>query len=374
MQATLTEEQETTRVHTAAPGPRSELLRRARGTLLLALTAFVAAQIGLGVFIEECRPELRDPIFEIKYRQLSRLLQRHHGHAAPVVFLGSSMSANGMKAQLAEAPLTASLGRPVVSYNLATNGGGPITHLVYVQRLLRRGVRPEMVVLEVSPLLLSPGQASMDFRRFPADVLERQDLEVLERYNDQLDLRDEWWQSQIVPAYGHRLMILNQLVPTFVPFNEQIEVWPDVDDHGWRGREALSPEEHNAALMQIGIQLKDRLANFKIDDVPLKGLRELTDLLAKERIQTVLVVMPEGPFLRSLYARGSTAPVMAEFAALGRQHGFVLIDAHTWYGEDSFVDSYHLHEEAADGFTERLVREALVPALRPRGGVASSGR
>jgi hypothetical protein len=301
-------------------------------------------------------------------------LQQHPQPPAPVVFLGSSMSANGMKAELAEAPLTASLGRSVVSYNLATNGGGPITHLVYVQRLLRRGVRPELVVLEVSPLLFCPGQASLDIRRFPAEVLEHQDLDIIERHGNQPDLRDEWWKSQLVPAYGHRLMILNQSARVLVPFNDQIDLWADVDEHGWRGRKALAPEMHGVALTQIEFQLKDKLAKFTIDEAPLKGLRELTDLLAKERIKAVLVVMPAGPFLRSLYAPGSTAPVMAEFAAVSRQHGFTLIDAQEWYDESSFVDSYHLHDEAADGFTQRLVREVLAPAVGSHGGVASRGR
>jgi hypothetical protein len=340
----------------------------------LALAAFVATQVGVGLFIEGYKPELRDPIFEIKYRQLARLLQQHPQPPAAVVFLGSSMSANGMKAEIAEAPLTASLGRPVVSYNLATNGGGPITHLVYMQRLLRRNVRPELVVLEVSPLLFSPGQVSMDLRRFSADVLERQDLDILERHSDQPALRDEWWQSHLVPAYGHRLMILNQSARTLVPFHEQIELWPDVDDHGWRGRPAPSPEEHRVNMTLIEYQLKKRLADFKVDEVPLHGLRELSELLATERIKTVVVMMPEGPHLRSLYAPGSTVPVLAEFAALSGQHGFMLIDAHAWYDEGSFVDSYHLHEEAADAFTQRLVREALVPMVGPGRGVAASGK
>src|SRR5262245_43927180 len=231
--------------------PRRDLLRRARGTLLLGLAVFALTQVGLRVFIDECKPELRDPIFEIKYRQLAQLRSQHADPPATVVFLGSSMSANGMKAGDAEAPLASSLGRPVVSYNLATNGGGPITHLVYVERLLRRGLRPEMVVLEVSPLLFCKGQASMDILRFPPEVLEHDDVGIMERYGSQPDLRDEWWKARAVPAYGHRLMILNQSARLLVPFSEQIELWPDVDAHGWRGRKPLSPDMHAVAMRQI---------------------------------------------------------------------------------------------------------------------------
>jgi Protein of unknown function (DUF1574) len=374
MQATLTKAQETPSARAPAPDGKTALLRRARGTLLLALGAFVLSQVGLRVFIDEVKPELRDPTFEIKYRQLARLLEQYPQPPAAVVFLGSSMSANGMKAEIVEAPLTAALGRPVVGYNLATNGGGPITHLVYMQRLLRRGVRPELVVLEVSPLLFAPGQASMDFLRFPADVLERADIDILERHRDLPELRDEWWKARLFPAYGHRLMILNQSARILVPFEEQIELWRDVDEHGWRGRTALPPEEHERALAHTRLVHKERLAKFKIDELPLNGLRELAALLAQEGIKTVLVVMPTGPFMCSLYVPGSTAPVMAEFAALSQQHGFALIDARDWYDEGSFLDSYHLHKDAAHEFTQRLVREALVPAAGSHRGVASRGR
>lgn len=372
MQATLASQEKTARAALVAvtTSRKARFYRRACGTLLLALAAFVAAQLGLRVFINEVKPELRDPIFEIKYRQFARLVKKQPQPPATAVFLGSSMSANGMKAGVAEAPLAEALGRPVAGYNLATNGGGPITHLVYVERLLRRGVRPDLVVLEVSPLLFIPGQALMDIRRFPADVLERQDLDILERHSNQPDLREEWWKSQLVPAYGHRLMILNQSAYVLVPFNDRIELWRDVDEHGWRGRKRLSPQKHDIAMTEIENQLKAKLAKFTADEAPLKGLRELAGLLAQERIKTVLVVMPSGPFLRSMYAPGSTVPVMAEFAALSRQHAFPLIDAHEWYSEDSFVDSYHLHADAAHVFTERLAREGLVPAIQAGGSGA----
>jgi hypothetical protein len=184
----------------------------------------------------------------------------------------------------------------------------------------------------------------------------------MERYGGQSDLRDEWWKSRMVPAYGHRLMILNQSARLLVPFSEQIELWPDVDAHGWRGRKPLAPAMHAVALKEIELQLKEKLQKFETDAAPRQGLRELAEVLAKERIRTVMVVMPEGPFLRSLYAPNAAAPMREEFRSLCRHHGFTLIDAHDWYDESRFVDSYHLHEHAAQEFTDRLVREALTSA------------
>jgi hypothetical protein len=315
----------------------------------------------MGTLIEGWRPELRDPSFEIKYRQLTRLLRQHQQPPATVIFMGSSMTANGVNAAIVEEPLASTLGRPVVAYNLAINGNGPLSHLVHMQRLLRRGIRPDVVVIELTPLICEVGQGRLDVRRFPAEVLEHPELDTLERYADQPALRTEWWQSHLVPVHGHRSMILNQSARVFVPFDERVELWTDADAHGWRGRPVPSPQEHRQILQEIERQFKTRLASYKMSEAPLKALRELTDLLAKERIVAVLVMMPEGPLMRSFHDPESLAAALKEFTALSRQHGFPLIHAHDWFDEGEFRDSYHLHEVGATEFTQRLVPVILGP-------------
>jgi hypothetical protein len=362
MQATL--ERQQAGAHSAIPSHRG-LRARTRGAVLLGLVGFVLLQAGMGTLVE-CRPELRDPNFEIKYRQLVKLLSQHPQPPATVVFFGSSMSANGMKAGVVEEPAAAALGRPVASYNLATNGAGPVTHLVHLQRLLRRGIRPDLVVLEASPLGFEAGQNALDIQRLPAHILEYADLDTIERHASQPDLREEWWKSQLVPTYGHRLMLLNQSVRILVPNCDQIELWTDVDEHGWRPRPVPAPEQHQYALSQIDLQFRGRLAAYRADEAPLQALREVTDLLAQERIATVVVLMPAGPLMRSFAPPEGMAPVLAELDALSKKPGFHVVNAHEWYDESMFVDSYHLHQDGAQVFTERLAREAIAPALQAR--------
>jgi hypothetical protein len=342
---------------------RDRLQARARSGIIFGLALFVLLQLGLGALVEGWRPELRDPTFEIKYRQLARLLSKHKQPPATVVFLGSSMTASGVDAGKLEEPLAASLGRPVVSYNLGINGNGPLSHLIHMERLLRRGLRPDVVCIEISPLMCDAGQSRLDIERFPANVLERHDLETLERFADPPDLRTEWWQSHLVPIHGHRGMILNQSARALVPFNERVELWSDVDGHGWRPRPVPLPEEHRHFLAEVESEFKARWVRHKVDPVPLAALRDLTALLAKERIMALLVIMPEGPMMRSLYISELAAPVMDEFAKIARQQGFPLIHARDWLDEDMFRDSYHLHADGAKAFTERLLREALTPTI-----------
>src|SRR5262249_28651094 len=93
--------------------PRHRLRARAATAILSGFALFVGLQLGAAVVIEEW-PELRDPVFEIKYRRLTRLLCEHSPPPATVVFLGSSMSANGIKADMIDEPLSKTLGRPAI--------------------------------------------------------------------------------------------------------------------------------------------------------------------------------------------------------------------------------------------------------------------
>jgi hypothetical protein len=312
--------------------------------------------------IEGCWPELRDPTFEIKVRQLTRLRRQHPQPPATIVFLGSSMTANGVNAAMIETPLADNLGRPVVAYNLGINGNGPLAHLVHVQRLLRRGIRPDLVFVEVGPLMCDIAEARNDLARFPGNRLEHGDLAILDRHAASPDLHAEWWQAHLVPIHGHRVMMLNQSARVLVPYNERVELWADADTHGWRSRPIPPPAEHRAILLGIEKEFTERFGRLKMNEDSVNALRELTELLAREQIAAVLVSMPEGPLMRSLCKPAAIQPVMSEFAAIGRKHGFPLIQARAWFGEEAFRDSYHLHEAGACAFTERLLREMTSPS------------
>ena len=118
------------------------LQRHGRGAILWGLAGFVLLQIGLRVLIDFPYPVLRDPRFETKARQLEDLVRRAPGHPFTVITLGSSVTYHAYHAKLLEEVLAAEGGRPCVVYNMAEGGAGPLTHLLFVQRLLEKGIRP----------------------------------------------------------------------------------------------------------------------------------------------------------------------------------------------------------------------------------------
>ena len=95
----------------------------------------------------------------------------------------------------------------------------------------------------------------------------------------------------------------------------------------------------------------------------MQALSELLSLAQEERIATALVLMPEGPVLRSCYPPQTWQRVHASLEGLGRQFGYPLINAREWVAEEDFSDSHHLLPSGATLFTERLGRELVLPAL-----------
>jgi hypothetical protein len=353
------------------PRPRGRNCRdraagRACRAVLWGAALFAISQFVLRIGIERVRPELRDPTFEIKFRALSRLRNKSPQPPATVLFLGSSMTAHGMKAGMVDEPLSAALGRPAIGFNMATSAAGPLTHLLYVQRLLRRGVRPDMIVLEASPLLYDYPKACSDLCRFPPETLGSGDLETVRRYSSDPDLVDDWRQAFLVPTYGHRLTILTQSAVAFVPFNDRLELWRDMDTHGWRMLSQHTAEKHQEVLADVKKHFTERLERYAVaraDRVDLAALRELSALLVRERIATTMVEMPEGPLLRKLYRPEGLAEILSEFRTIAEEHGFQRIEAREDLDEDMFTDSYHLAAEGAEKLTARVLREAILPRM-----------
>jgi hypothetical protein len=344
---------------------RSEMQAKARSVVLGAAALFVLAQVGLRGVIEEARPELRDPTFEIKCRRFAALKSQVNPAPASVLFMGSSMTVFGANAAAVDGPASLALGRPVVAYNLGVAGSGPFTQLLFLQRLLRRGAKPDFVVLELSGLCFSHEDPFGEMKHFPGQMLSRHDLDTVTRYSSNPDeVYRDWLAAYLVPVHGHRLTIVSQTAHVFVPWNDRLELWDNLDDHGWRRMATPSPDEHARVLTNVKKTFEPQIAQYQVGQSQRRALRELSGLLEKERIPTILVWMPEGPLMRSFYSSEAAQSLQSEFERASKEHGFPLVNARGWLEEDAFWDSVHMTEAGGSAFTERLVREAIVPWLQ----------
>src|SRR5690606_1005741 len=99
------------------------------------------------------------------------------------------------------------------------------------------------------------------------------------------------------------------------------------------------------------------------------GARALADLLALCRehdIPVTLVLMPESAGFRALYPPATTGRLYGFLNGLCAEYGCGLVNARAWLPDTAFTDGHHMLEPGAEAFSDRLLREAILPSLRAR--------
>jgi hypothetical protein len=342
----------------------SALQRHGRATLLYAVAALVLVQAGLRLGIDWCWPELRDPTFEIKAQRLARLIARCPRPPVTILMVGSSVTSNLFKAKDLEVLLARQLDRPAVVLNMSSHGAGPLTELVWTRRLLERGIRPDLLCIEVSPFLYNYPDAPVDAKHFPASMLSQSDLGVVQRYSAAADLRRTWGLDCWLPAYRHRLTMLNYLAHPLVPCEDQIPTWGGaIDDRFWAALPPRQPDDLRQHLHQVKAQFGPELKRFAPGPSSLQAFEELLQLLHREGIRATVVLTPQGRTMRSLYPAEALQRFVTRLSQLTRQYDGAFLNAFDWLEEDKFGDSIHATVAGAELFSTRLAGEVLLPEL-----------
>src|ERR1043166_3530869 len=149
------------------------LRRHSRAAVFWALAVLVVGQLVLRYGIDHFWPALRDPSFEIKASRFEQVIAESPQKPVTVMMVGSSVSRNLFKAQYLEDELARELGQPAVVMNMSCLGAGPLTELVWTRRLIDRGIRPDVVCIEVTPFQFNKQGAPVDAPRFPDHILDR---------------------------------------------------------------------------------------------------------------------------------------------------------------------------------------------------------
>lgn len=340
--------------------------RSARAALLWGLGAFAALQLGLTAAIETCMQEFRDPYYAYRAARLARRV-RGAGRPLTAVFLGSSRVQDGFMASRLERWLSARLGRPVVVFNFGIPGAGPITNRLGFERLLARGMRPDLLFVEVWPVSLAQVPAEpAEGGHLHADRLWLNELPLLGDYRFALSQRyREWWRAFLAPSYGHRIALLSRLWPGLLSPYVRLDWARRVDDSGWQEPliTTFSPEERQRRVEADRLVQGPVLGTLRLGEPSCRAQRDLLRRCRDEGIPTLLVWMPESAPYRSWYSPAARHRLRDFLDGLRRQYGTPLIDARTWVADDGFFDGQHLTRAGAEAFTDRFGREILLPAL-----------
>ncbi len=119
------------------------LTRTSRADVLWSLALFLASQLGLAIAIEGWLPELRDPRYACRARQLIRRTTGAAPRPLSIIMLGSSRVQDGFNSSELESQLTQRFRRPIVVFNFGIPGSGPVANLLHFERLIAAELKPD---------------------------------------------------------------------------------------------------------------------------------------------------------------------------------------------------------------------------------------
>jgi hypothetical protein len=344
----------------AAKPPRRQTARTA---IRLGLTAFLLAQLGLSVAVETVKPEWRDPEFGVRIHRLHQLRDRFPQRPL-VVVLGSSRTQMGLRPLEMDFPQWQS---PPLVFNFGQAGAGPLLELLTLERVLRDGIKPEYLLVEVfRPTLYGGGP---DERSIPqAETrLGLRDLAFLEPYGGSSErLWHFWMVSRIAPWSTYRHFMIGHWLADWQPYRIRMHhTWDQIDSHGSQPFPfEAAAGNFRTAWIETYRGLYGRAAQRgTVGKFADRTLRDLVARCRKEGIAVAFFAMPEGPAFQSWYPIEVKAAINAYLQSLGRELHVPFFDFTAGFAETEFADSHHLLEAGASRFTRKFTKECLRPWL-----------
>lgn len=326
--------------------------QRARVAVLAFIGVAVAVHAVLATAVA-ISIRLRDPFFGDKAAKLAGLMGAKPEHRI-VLAVGSSRTGLGFSGLSFEAKY----GKGIIAFNFGIPGAGPITQEVYLRRLLDRGARPDLLLLEVLPVQFHQlDGVPVESVAFRPEMARRSELRDLARYGYKADpCRAVWRESTLFPMGLLRDQLLGRIAPGLLKDGCRFDWSRSSDPRGWNPTPFTARDEADRLAKGANIR-RDHgaaLSALLADGGPLAAFEESLLHARVAKVPTRIVWMPEASDYRKLYPPA----VVERFQSLRRRwledFGVDTIDARDWMPDDAFIDCHHLSMEGAREFSSRL--------------------
>jgi hypothetical protein len=320
-------------------------------------------QVSLAAYMELSRPMLFDAEYGYKLLRLKQRLAEEPDRPLVLVF-GSSRTGQGLRPETLPAGWQGARRAPIL-YNFGLTGAADVTEMLCLHRLLRQGVRPNCLVIEVLPVLLHQETAETAYEEnwwFQVHRVQAGDLGRLRRYSIQTcRLYGTWLEERLAASSADRYCILSYYLPRWLPQEVRKDGWQTLDRSGWLGYGPVrfDPEEHERAMERARQTYLPALDRFHISPIPDQALRDMLEVCRRRCIPTVLLLMPEETRFRDWYSAASRQLIEGYLAGLSEHYKAPIIDARRWATDTSFADGHHLLPESAAQFTRRFANELM---------------
>jgi hypothetical protein len=338
------------------PSPRRRRLGACRADFFWFAGLLVGAVLLLNVVVDRT-PRLYDPEFGGRLDLLRQRLAETPNRPL-LFFVGSSRIGNGLHPEEMPEVRTAG-GEPVLAFNFGHLAGGPIMSLIQVQRLLHEGIRPQWLVIEMAPLIMTGESTGTLTTESGAG-----DLPTLFRYIDPGQVALVYLRSRLNPWYKHRQTLLEMFAPALAcPRDEQDDMRLNAQggDNFWISPRVLAPDEIRKRTNKALAGVRDRLQDYHIAPDADRALRELLALCRREGIAAMLVMTPESTEFRSVYSKAAHRRIAAYVADIERTCGVPVVDGRGWVPDECFTDGHHVMRSGGLIFTYHLALWVLRP-------------
>ncbi|HQU41713.1 MAG TPA: DUF1574 family protein [Pirellulales bacterium] len=301
--------------------------------------------------------EFHDPLYGAKLDQLRGRIANAPEGTPLVLVLGSSRALTGLNARRLEQRLAETQRRPVVVYNVAVPGGGPVTELLLLRRLLDAGIRPDTLILETSPTFFAEIAVPDNLTWLESHGIGLGERNWLASYGPLPDPQSVTTTSGVlVPWYRHRFALVRRVAPGWMPGIPWGVLSSWFDDHGWEpiGGDRRSDEMYAQFVAAERGAFGPYFHDSHLAPASRRVFEDLLTLLDSQGIRTVLALFPEGSDLRQWCPDEFRRRVMDALGNAGREHEVVIIDGHDWLSDKDFFDPIHVVAPGADRFTDRL--------------------
>lgn len=278
-----------------------------------------------------------------------------------LLMLGSSRTGHALRASALDG-MPDYDGRPLSVYNFGIPAsGGPIHQLLFLRDMLAEGIRPRLLLVEVCPCFLGANRRG---------TVTEEDLTGFEWMSARRFLQwypylcrrgkrmHAWLQARINSWYAFRRQLHVELTCWLTGAPLPSSYYEPIDDWGWQVAPPMLPSvERQRRFENVRAGYAEGLRHFQLGKKPAKALYELFDLCRREKIPTVVVLMPESSVMRGWYSENAKARIRHLVEDLSRTYGCPVLDANCWIADDDFEDGHHTLLHGADVFTSRLAAE-----------------
>jgi|GEM_PF-2600780 len=348
--------------------------RRGLRTLLWALGAFTATQLLGGLLLDYVWPGIRFPTAELTFKALAR-----QPRSPDIMCVGSSRFGAGFVQEHIRDQLRAASGdSDLIVFNAAIEAGDLITARYVMDHAFDQGVRPRILVVEVSPETLARRSEWMG-----QHVLRQLTWEEIPEHLGSMYRSDNLLRlvsARLLPLHMHRRQIclrikdaaeheLNVLTRTAKPGKPRKPRPTATPDQGvpWEVFKEMRDDRHDPERLRIGLAaIKRWLSNYRVGGSANRALEGLLARCRQEGCQVILVGVPLAQGHRALYTPAIEQAFVGHMTDVCRRHGCRFVDYRARIPDEMFRDNHHLRRCGGEEFSRLLTQEVLLPAWMER--------